>query len=176
MRYNASFSNSNVTLGDEIEHAKNYLELMKIRYEDYFCYTIHVNEDLKQMQMPRQVLQPILENCFEHGFKSVPPVWQIEISADLEDGRWYVRISDNGVGFGDMELEELDKKVEEYSKNLPENYHELKIGGLGLINTILRLKLLLGEGVEYQVRKNTPRGTIIVLREGESSDDKDTDS
>lgn len=176
MRYNASFDNNNVTLGDEITHAKNYLELMKVRYEDYFVYSIHANEDLLQMRMPRQVLQPILENCFEHGFKSVPPVWRIEINADIKDGRWYISISDNGAGFGDAELLELDKKLEEYSKNLPENYHELKIGGLGLINTILRLKLLMGEGVEYQARKNTPRGTIIILQEGKNINDKDTDS
>lgn len=176
MRYNASFDNSNVTLGDEIEHAKNYLELMKVRYEDYFCYSIHVNEHLKQMKMPRQVLQPILENCFEHGFKSVSPVWHIEINADIKDDRWYVMISDNGAGFGDVEVDELNKKVEEYDKNLPDNYHELKIGGLGLINTILRLRLLLGEGIEYQVRKNIPRGTIIILKEGKNNDDKDTDS
>lgn len=171
MRYNASLDNSNVTLGDELKNAKNYLELMKIRFEDHFSYTIQLNEDLKLIKVPKQVLQPILENCFEHGFKSVPPPWRIEIKGDIFEDRWYVSISDDGIGFGSEDLDELDRKVEEYSANIPENYQELKIGGLGLVNTILRLKLFLGEGMEYCIKPNTPRGTVIILRE----DDKDHD-
>ena len=171
MRYNASLDNSNVTLGDELKNAKNYLELMKIRFEDHFSYTIQLNEDLKLIKVPKQVLQPILENCFEHGFKSVPPPWRIEIKGDIFEDRWYVSISDDGIGFGSEDLDELDRKVEEYSANIPENYQELKIGGLGLVNTILRLKLFLGEGMEYCIKPNIPRGTVIILRE----DDKDHD-
>lgn len=166
MRYNASFSDSYVTLNDEVENAKNYLELMKIRYEDYFSYTIDVNESLESTKIPRQVFQPILENCFEHGFKEVPPPWKIDISADIHDGRWFIRIADNGIGFGIEELDKLKRKVDEYSRNLPKNYSELKIGGLGLLNTILRLKLLLGEDMEFNIIQNTPRGTVILLREG----------
>ena len=165
MRYNTTFGSGYVTLEDELNNAKDYLELMKLRYEDYFYYKIQVIDSLKPMKLPRQVLQPILENCFEHGFKAVPPPWNIEIAAGVEGGRWYIRVSDNGAGFQETEIEELKRKVDEYSKNLPDNYADLKIGGLGLINTILRLKLMWGDGIEYHVLRNRPKGTVIELRE-----------
>lgn len=175
IRYNVSLDNRNVTLDDEINNAVNYLELMHIRYEDYFHYHVDIDERLRKMKMPHQVLQPILENCFEHGFKDVSPPWYIEIKGGYVEGRWFISIGDNGGGFGSEELKELKLRVEEYSNKLPENYSKLKIGGLGLVNTILRLQLLLGEEVEYEIKQNIPSGTIIILRE-QSSDDKDIDS
>lgn len=163
MRYNSIIKNDSVTLESEITNTINYLELMKVRYENYFSYTVSVSDSVKLLRMPRQVLQPILENCFEHGFKSIAPPWNIQIQADEEIGKWYVRITDNGLGITEESRRRMYKLIEEYSNNLPENYTELKIGGLGLINTILRLKIMMGADVMYSIEQSKPRGTIVTI-------------
>ncbi|MFR9191468.1 MAG: hypothetical protein ACLVL7_15495, partial [Anaerotruncus massiliensis (ex Togo et al. 2019)] len=61
------------------------------------------------------------------------------------------------------EIDELERKVAQYSEDLPANYSELKIGGLGLVNTIIRLKLSAGESVGYRIARNFPQGTTVTL-------------
>lgn len=164
LSYSTSYDTRGITLQDEIDNAKNYLEMMKLRFEYQFSYTIDVDRSLSGISMPKLVLQPILENCFEHGFKQQAPPWEIAIRAYKAGGDWVISISDNGVGFLPESLERLNERVSEYSENLPDNYHEMKLGGLGLVNTIIRMRLSMGGPVTYEIGKNGPAGTIITLR------------
>ncbi len=166
MRYASSYDSRITTLGDEIENVSNYLDLMQLRYERHFSFGIAVDPRLKDIELPRMVLQPIVENCFEHGFKPVSPPWRVDIKAACDEYRWTVTISDNGAGFDEARLAELHSKVEQYSLDLPANYKEMKIGGLGLINTIIRLRFSASSRVDCTITGNAPNGTVVVL-EGE---------
>jgi sensor histidine kinase YesM len=73
-----------------------------------------------------------------------------------------VRIADNGGGFDEERLEKLENDVAQYARDLPKNYGEMQAGGLGLLNTIVRLKLL-GD-ISHEIKWNDPIGTIIILR------------
>lgn len=159
MRYSADTRAS--TLGGEIQNLHNYLDLMKLRYEDLFSYSIDIDSNLAQLPLPRLVLQPIVENCFEHGFQSVVPPWHINISACTRDGKWVVTIADDGAGFSEEQREELDRKVKKYTEDAPDNYVDLKIGGLGLANTIIRLHFF--GGATCVVTANEPRGTVVTI-------------
>ena len=155
MRYSTDASLS--TLGKEADNLRNYLDLMKLRYEDQFSYSIRMDLRLDSMPIARLVLQPVVENCFEHGFKLVPPPWRIDVLGTLTQTGWEVSITDNGSGFAQAHIELLNEKVHAYIQNLPENYAELKIGGLGLANTIIRLKLF--SGAQCFIEDAQPRGT-----------------
>ena len=163
LRYSSSYSSGGATLGSEIENVRNYLELMKLRYEEYFDYDLSLDERLEGMAIPRLIIQPIVENCFEHAFKQVEPPWRVSITSRIEGDRWCISVADNGSGFADGEIDELERKVAQYSEDLPANYSELKIGGLGLVNTIIRLKLSAGESVGYRIARNFPQGTTVTL-------------
>ncbi len=159
MRYSADTSAS--TLGSEIDNLHNYLALMKLRYEKYFSYSIEMDPGLDLIPLPRLVFQPIVENCFEHGFKPVPPPWRIEVSVRRVAGGWVAAIADNGAGFDAKQREEMEEKVKKYAEETPENYAELKIGGLGLANTIIRLQFF--GGAQCTIRDNTPCGTVVTI-------------
>jgi len=160
MRYVADASSS--TLDKEIGSVKDYLEIMKLRYEDNFSYEISTEGDLDTVTLPRLILQPLAENCFEHAFVAVLPPWKIDIRAHGSGEEWEVHVIDNGGGFDEQRLIKLESDVALYAGDLPKNYGEMKSGGLGLLNTIVRLKLL-GD-IEYEIKQNEPTGTVITLK------------
>ncbi len=164
LRYVSTYESSTVPLSDEIANVQNYLELMKVRYEDDLTYTIEVEESLLTLPLPRLVLQPLVENCFDHGFLTVAPPWNITVRAYAEDGMWSIQVLDNGCGF-DQEMQlQLEQQVEKMTENLGETYEELNIGGLGLANTIIRFRLTRGTQVSYSITPLEPHGTAITLK------------
>lgn len=174
LRYSAIYDINDTILRSEIVNVQNYLDLMKLRFEEYFIYTINIDEPLMDMPIPHLTLQPIVENCFEHGFKGAVMPWEIHISATAGEESWEIIISDNGKGFSPESLEELKSKVETYSQDISSNYQSMKLGGLGLINTIMRLKLSLKGTFEYYIRNLEPFGAEVMLRGG--AHDKGIDS
>ena len=162
-----------VTLADEVRNLRNYLDLMKMRYEDDLTYEIHVDEALLDLRLPRLVLQPLAENCFDHGFRAVAPPWHIALRVFRDSGQWVIQLRDNGSGFDEEKQQQLESQIEKMTANLRESYTDLKIGGMGLANTIVRLRLTLDEEVVYSILPNEPRGSVVTLRgmlHDESSD------
>ena len=164
LRYETVYDDKPVTLADELNNIRNYLDLMKLRHESDFEYQIDADESLLDLPMPRLVLQPLTENCFEHGFHSVAPPWHVQIRIFREERHWCITIQDNGCGFDEEKRLSLLHQVDELMANLGENYAELKIGGLGLVNTIARLRLVTDDQLYYSITPNQPTGTIVTLK------------
>ena len=177
LRYIASFEGSYVSLSEELRHAENYLSLMKARYEDCFSYQIHATETARNLTVPKLIIQPLVENCFQHGFSGVEPPWEILIDVQIAPDEWSLAVEDNGGGIAEEQKTDiLDKLRQNESGSL--SLEELKIGGLGLVNTIIRLKLLYGD-VSYDIENIAPHGTRVTLRGNgiaprkEEADDQD---
>lgn len=63
------------TLSEELNSAKLYLDIEKIRFGDKFTYTEKINEECKDLKVPSMILQPIFENAIKHGvYESIEPV------------------------------------------------------------------------------------------------------
>ena len=95
IRYNISSSEDFGNLDGEILHAENYLELMKIRYEDKFQYSMSYVGEIQNCHLPKFIIQPLLENCFAHGFRNKEFPWQINIQIYCTEECWEVQIQDN---------------------------------------------------------------------------------
>ncbi|WP_070001020.1 sensor histidine kinase [Cellulosilyticum sp. I15G10I2] len=164
LRYIASYKEITVTLKDEIQNVTSYLQLMKWRYEDYFIYEIEVQEEILAMPMPKLILQPLAENCFAHAFVSVEPPYFVKITAGIEENSWYIKVCDNGCGLKEEEIQQIIDKIEDYWKGSRDKYSQMKIGGLGLVNTLIRMKLNTGKEIMYSIENNKPQGLIITMR------------
>lgn len=163
LRYETTSGDNLVTLREEVMYIRDYLELMKLRFEEDFDYTMEVDDDLIGLPMPRLTLQPILENCFEHGFTEVTPPWHIDLQILRQGDRWSIRVADNGSGFRPEHKLRLEQQIKAMSqKHTTQN--DLNAGGLGLANTIVRLRLALDESVEYTIDPKMPTGTIVTLK------------
>ena len=164
LRYESTYDDHPATLADELENIHNYLELMQLRYEGDLTYILDADESLLSVPMPRLVLQPLVENCFDHGFDTAIPPWRVEIRIFRDNDLLCIEIKDNGCGFDEQALAELHEKVQSMLHDIDRNYANLQIGGLGIANTIVRLNLVTGNRFTWSVTKNEPTGTVITLK------------
>lgn len=165
LRYISMYDEHSANLKQELSHTENYLNLMKIRYEDQFSYSISVDSDVnvERLNIPKLTLQPLVENCFQHGFKSVAPPWSIHIHFWVCAPRWYVSITDNGLGITEETKTELLNRITEFLSHSSDAILSLKIGGMGLVNTVARLKLRYGDSIQFDINSAPGGGTTIVL-------------
>lgn len=173
IHYNTKFNANYTELKDEVKYAENYLELMKIRYEDKFRYTMVYVGETRPLKVPRFIVQPLLENCFTHGFKKKAFPWVIDIQIFFLHNSWEIRIHDNGSGISAETLETVNKQIEEIRhKELSELITELQIGGLSVKNVFARLYIAYGKNLLFEIN-HCKNGTEIVI--GGSYDDTGTD-
>ena len=90
-----------ISLNEELDTIRAYLDLEKMRLDDVFDYKIHIPEsfDLENSFIPPLIIQPYLENCIKHGFQHLD--WAGKISIDIqieEESVVKLRIEDNGIG------------------------------------------------------------------------------
>lgn len=161
LRYVAAYEKVTVPLREEIIHTRNYLSLMKSRYEELFDYSVEVDEWLMNMPVPKLFIQPLAENCFKHGFKEKEPPWSIKIAMHGTRDRWELVISDNGSGITDERIAELEASINKALSEMSVG----GIGGLGVVNTIVRLKMTHNSNIKYSI-DNSSGMTIKIVSGG----------
>lgn len=163
LRYMADYDNRPVTLRDESTQLVNYLELMHVRYGERFTYEIQTEEEILNTIVPKMILQPIAENCFSHGFKQVRPPWKVRVEMHSIGRHWRVSVTDNGVGITDDEIRQIRQKIRAFSVDVAGSYQQMRIGGLGLVNTVLRMQLSQVQDVYFLIEHCSERGTRVTI-------------
>lgn len=172
LRYNTQMGDGFSTVEKEFAIAEDYMLLMKVRYEDLFEFQIQTEEDAGYIGIPKLIIQPLCENCFQHGLKNVNPVWNISIRAWTEADKWYITVKDNGSGFSDEFLDKFRKQKEELDRSdVKAILENIAIGGLCLPNIYTRMKITYGESFVFQLY-NGETGAVVLL--GGELNDKST--
>jgi two-component system, sensor histidine kinase YesM len=140
------------TVREELEHVRQYLVIEKERYQDKLSYEIFADESLYEINIPKIILQPIVENAIDHGIRKLPNNGMIRIEALKTDTGIQFYVEDNGVGFDSA----VPIKREE-SKRL---------GGVGLQNVDERIKLYYGQSFGIKIESFLGKGTKIVIELG----------
>lgn len=122
-----------VRLQEELNHAKNYMDIQKIRYDDKFEYNFDIAKEHRDFYVPKLILQPIIENSIYHGIRPKEGRSFINISSFIKEEDLFLTVEDNGIG--------IRKNLEDKRKN--------KLGGIGMANVDQRIKILCGE--EYGI-------------------------
>lgn len=136
-----------VTLKQEIEFLRCYLEIERIRFQDRLTTHVFVDPDALDARVPNLILQPIVENAIRHGIAPRSTPGEIEIRAKQEAGFLRIRIRDNGPGLP------MNRTVDSLFKK-----------GLGLMNTQARLDRLYGADHRFKIA-NDPSGGLAVTLE-----------
>lgn len=159
LRYVTAYEVVTVPLREELAHTKNYLSLMKSRYEDYFNYSIEVDEELLNMSVPKLCIQPLAENSFMHGFKQVEPPWNIAIEMRGTSRRWELTVRDNGSGIPEGKIIDIENRIEKCLSEMEVG----EIGGIGIVNTVVRLKMIHDSSVKFRIYNEN--GAVIHINE-----------
>lgn len=160
LRYISSDSEQLVALDHEIRHTTDYLECMKIRYDNALDYTIDIPEELYDYRIPKLCLQLIVENAIKFTTRCKGP-WQVNITGLLTDDHWEIRVQDNGPGFETAELAHLSQQIDEIDQSgvLP----NLEINGMGLMNIYIRFKLLFNGKFIFRLNNHEPNGAEVTI-------------
>lgn len=162
LRYAAEEGSELVPLERELESARDYLFIQEQRFAGRFAAKVDTPPEGTRVMLPRLTIQPVLENCFEHGFEGGSGAWRVGISVRYARGRAAVIVRDNGQGFDPERLAELRAALS--SSGGPRSV-EREGGGpsQGLANVDARLKLRFGGDCGLRVFSRGGIGTTIML-------------
>ena len=106
-----------VTLYKEINYLKSYIELEQTRKINNFSYSITIDEliDLKSIEIPVMLLQPLVENAIEHGINKIKQPGELKIEIKQNDNYFIIAIEDNGNGINTEKLNPKNYLKEENS-------------------------------------------------------------
>jgi sensor histidine kinase YesM len=119
-----------------------------------------MDESCADYPIPRLMLQTVVENCFKHGFHNVPFPWLININIFREDGGWTAEVIDNGAGTDAEKINAIVAQSQSLFDDALRGTPEPRLGGLGLLNSITRLRLLYNNNIHFSVQ-SMYRGTMI---------------
>lgn len=126
------------TIHAEIELVKNYFSIQSYRYDKRFGYSIWVEPSLNDMQVPRAIIQPVVDNALVHGILSERASGFIDIKVISHSGNLVISVTDNGIGMEDAAIRQL--------LNNDERSLIMKMKSIGIPNVHQRIRYLYGEG------------------------------
>ncbi len=146
------------SLKEELEFIKNYISLIRLRFENLIDIEIITDESANICRIPRFTLQTLLENSVEHGFEGDTPL-HITLKTQTRDGILFIYVKDNGIGID-------PEKLARINENLKRNVEPTCIEGesIGLANLDRRLKLFAGLDCGLRISSAPNKGTDITLR------------
>lgn len=159
LRYSTNTKTRYASLAEEAEYTESYLYLIKVRYGEKIHVDTKIDRRIRTQIVPKTVLQQIVENSINHGFENNTGCMEISVRGYEKDGYWFLSVRDNGQGFREETLNDLNEKFAKTKKSLFEDRSniELEIGGMGLVNTYARLLLLYNDSLVFEL-KNTENG------------------
>lgn len=144
-----------VTITEEMEYLKSYLNIQSYRYTDKFDYHIELEEGTHDLMIPKMLLQPIVENALLHGISPLKGkgIVQIKVYTDDEEQQLYIRIQDNGAGMG---KEQINQLLDSSAKNNSEH--------IGISNSQARIQSLFGQNYGLSIWSEPHRFTAVEMR------------
>ncbi len=128
------------TLGEELELVRAYLEIQAVRLGERLRWEIQAAPELRHVELPPLLLQPLVENAVRHGLEPKPGGGAITVRAELTGQELRLEVADTGLGMA-----------------------ETSPAGVGLANVRARVEELGGGRGELVLRPNRPQGLAVTI-------------
>jgi len=152
-RYSTKMDSSETTVKDEIGLIEKYLNIQNMR-SNRLKYTLQIPDSLYELQIPRLLLQPVIENAVEHGIESGSGTGEIHVCGEIDKGTVRFMVDDNGSGLTEQQQNELMT-----SFNLPESTQSV-----GLWNVYQRLKHKFGKSADLKLENSQLGGLRVIIQ------------
>jgi sensor histidine kinase YesM len=130
-----------ISLSQELELVRHYLNIYKIRMNERLSYEIIADKEIKKASLSPLIIQPLVENAIKYGLEPKIEGGKIEINCSCKDNFLIIKISDTGCGL------DTNKEI-----------------GIGINNVSKRLNNLYGKNASLTIRGNDPCGTKAVIK------------
>ena len=171
LRLSLSKGSEIVTVEDELENVKSYMEIQQIRNQDLFSYKIDCQVDAADTYVLKLILQPLVENAVKYGFQDIFEGGRIEIAVWKKDGDLYLSVANNGTSIAPDMMEKIngmnDMPVGELKNCFPDKKH-----GYGVVNILTRLRLKYGDRAAFYCRAEEEGTTCTIKIPGGSGQEQ----
>lgn len=155
LRKTACVKGGLVSLEEELEIVKAFVGIQQIRYNGKFKMFYEISPEHKEIQIPKFILQPIIENAIFHGIEPKKGVGKITIASKIvQENTLVITIQDDGVGMTQRQQDELLVLQESKVSGL---------NGIGIGNVNERIILLYGKAYALSVSSEIGKGTSIKI-------------
>ncbi|MCI8443208.1 MAG: sensor histidine kinase [Provencibacterium sp.] len=165
MRYSLSDPHEMVSLQKEMEVSKSYIQILQNRYVNKFDVDWRVDPVLSSQQVPKLLLQPLIENSVYHGIKEKPGFCRIRIRIHQRGSVLILRVYNNGAGMTRERLHQVRESL--HASDMTNR--------IGLYNIAKRLSLLFSGATEVRIYSRETLGTTVVIRIGQTQEKEDKD-
>ena len=167
LRLSLSKGSEIVTVGDELENVKSYLQIQQIRNENLFTYTVDCEVNPEETWVLKLILQPLVENSIKYGFCEIYEGGKIRLHVYKQDGKLILTVYNSGTPIAGEIAEKINalngRPLSEARKLFPKNAKN----GYGVSNVLTRLRLKYGEEVRFTYRAEADGTTCMIEIPGE---------
>ena len=141
-----------ITVGDELQHARSYLDIQKYRYKNKFVSCFEIEEGIEKYKTIKLIIQPLIENAIYYGMEYMDGDGEITVRAYTRRSDLFIEVEDNGLGMPEEQVERLltdDTRIRS------------KGSGIGLRNVHQRIQLYFGKAYGLKIISEPDQGTIV---------------
>jgi hypothetical protein len=143
-----------ISLNEELSVVDHYIKLQRIHHKDNFTFHLSIEQSLNHYMILKFCLQPIIENCFIHGFGSEQTDFQIAMTITSSENSLIVEVIDNGKGLTSPEIESMNHLLQQETQLSKEH--------VGILSIHQRIRLLAGKDFGVEILPNNPGFHILV--------------
>lgn len=150
-------------LREEVSQINRYMTIQNIRFPKKFLFEVNIPEHFLTFRIPAFIMQPIVENCIEHGFQEKEEGCYISISCTLEKNTLHFFIADNGSGIDEQTLSVIRSSLSfgfVSGQKSPESHHS----SIGIYNVHQRIQSYYGKTYGLDIESCYGQGTIVDIR------------
>lgn len=155
-RYITRNSEDDVNLSEETKHSFMYTEIQKVRFSRRIQVDFaELPQEMAHIRVPKLIIQPIIENAYEHSLENVTGDGLLRVSFEMDDEFARIIVEDNGEHLNDFEIEALKRSLQQATES-----HEMT----GMVNIHRRLLLIYGEGSGLFVSRSELNGLKVIIQ------------
>lgn len=144
-----------ITLKEELDFCEKYVYLYQMRYPNRVAYHFMIDPDLEKIEVPKFVIQPLVENYFKHGIDFTRFDNALSVKVLQEGKRVRIIIKDNGKGMTEKRLKQIEEKLSHPKVELH--------GSIGLQNENERLRASFGSSYYMSLENNETGGLTVSI-------------
>lgn len=155
LRYSMDSGNGDIDLKTDLDFIENYLSLQKMRFGDSLDYSMEIDPELLDYRLPKHLLQPIVENCLNHGTRHSKSIF-ILLKAKYQTDGVHISVKDNGNGIDSQTMKALLDSIHSETMTTEEHF--------GLFSVSRTIQLIYGEEYGLSIDSEPANGTCVTLR------------
>lgn len=159
-RYSCDTSEKLVPLAMEVANIQEYLAIQMVRYQEQLDVSIDISPECTSVSIPKLTLQPVVENCFKHGFSAGvtgKTHRRITVTGGIVANCLRIAVEDNGNGMPPDVLEKLKNRLN-ISTDVDTDAE------IGIHNVNSRIKLICGDTYGIDIESEHGKYTRVILR------------